>query len=584
MSAGDGERGERAGSGEPETPVALADSEERFRLLVDSLQDYSVFPLSADGRVANWNLGAERLKGFTTEEALGMHVGDFFPEAERAERVPERILARAVSEGRAEYEGWLVRKDRSQFWGTVVLSPMRDQAGRLRGFSNIARDLTERKRGEKAQTFLAEAGEMLTGSLDYERTLQGVAHLAVQGLADWCTVAVQEGAALVLAAVGHAAPAAGAHLRPLVGARVEPGLPRGVGHVARTGEPELCPDTLESAWVRPALGVDSPERFMVLGARTYMCVPLKARGETFGAITLVSVRPGRSYGPSDLALAEEFARRASIAVDNARLFRKAREALQARDEFLSMASHDLRSPLSALRLQLQALRREVQPVPGDGGSARLVRRVESMERQTDRMLHMMDALLDISQMTAGRLELRRQRFDLVELVRGAVATLEEELRQAGVELRVHAQGPVEGAWDRMRVEQVVDNLLSNALKYGEGRPVDLAVSLEGGGARLEVRDQGVGIAAEDQARLFERFERVRLDQDITGYGVGLWIVHRVVEAHGGRVSVESQRGQGATFRVELPLQAPEAGRASPGPAAPSPLRELGADARPTMHH
>ncbi|MFY0529751.1 ATP-binding protein [Archangium gephyra] len=370
---------------EPRSKVALSEDEERFRLLIDSLQDYSVFPLSVDGRVSNWNLGAERLKGFTTEEALGLHI------------------------------------------------------------------------------------------------------------------------------------------------------------------------SLEAAWVRSALGVDTPERFMALGARSYMCVPLKARGGTFGAITFVSVTRGRSYGPGELALAEEFARRAALAVDNARLFREAQEALKARDEFLSMASHDLRSPLTSLRLQLQAVRRNLQPgSDGQRSTEKLASRVESMERQTDRMLHMMDALLDISQMTAGRLELKRQRVDLVEVVRGAMATLDEELRQSGVQVRVHAEGPVEGRWDSLRLEQVVDNLLSNAVKYGKGQPVDITVSTDGLTARLEVRDQGVGVAPEDQARLFDRFERVRLDRGVTGYGVGLWIVRRVVEAHGGSISIESRLGEGACFIVRLP--------------------------------
>jgi PAS domain S-box-containing protein len=549
---------------EPESRVALSDSEERFRLLIDSMQDYSVFPLSVDGRVSNWNLGAERLKGFSTEEAIGLHLSRFFPEQENAECVSERLLKRAEAEGRAEYEGWLLRKDQSQFWGSVILSPMRDQQGRLRGFSNIARDLTERKKAEKAQAFLAEAGEALTGSLEYERTLQEVARLAVQSLAHWCTVVVQCANGLAVVSAAHVDRVREPRMRELL--RVLPEselrLTRGIGHVVRTGQPDLCPDTLESAWVRPALGVDTPERLMSLGARSYMCVPLKARGGTFGAITFVSVAPGRGYGPGDLVLAEELARRAGLAVDNARLFREAHEALKARDEFLSMASHDLRSPLTSLRLQLQAVRKEMQG-GGPRSPEKLAARVESMVRQTDRMLHMMDALLDISQMTAGRLELRRQKLDLVELVREAVSTLDEELRQSGVEIRVHAQGPVEGAWDRLRLEQVIDNLLSNAVKYGKGLPVDLTVSTDGNVARLVVSDQGVGIAPEDQGRLFDRFERVRLNRDVTGYGVGLWIVRRVVEAHGGSITVESRLGEGASFTVQLPSRDPaeaQAGR------------------------
>ena len=545
---------------EPESKVALSESEERFRLLIDSLQDYSVFPLSVDGRVSNWNLGAERLKGYSTQEAIGLHISIFFPQEERAEHVPERILHRAEAEGRAEYEGWLLRKDGSQFWGTVILSPMRDQAGRLRGFSNVARDLTERKKVEKARAFLAEAGEALTGSLEYERTLQEVARLAVHGMADWCTVAVQGLQGLAVVSCAHEDRAREPDMRGLL--RVLPAgelkLSRGIGHVVRTGQSDLCPDTLEAAWVRPALGVDSPEHLMQLGARSYMCVPLKARGSTFGAVTFVSVTPGRNYGPSDLTLAEELVRRAGLAVDNARLFREAQEALKTRDEFLSMASHDLRSPLTSLRLQLQAVRKDMQQGGGEARSPeRLATRVESMVRQTDRMLHMMDALLDIPQMTAGRLELKRQKLDLVELVRGAVATLDEELRQSGVEIRVHADGPVEGTWDRLRLEQVIDNLLSNAVKYGKGRPVELTLSMEGPMAKLVVRDQGVGIAPEDQGRLFERFERVRLDRDVSGYGVGLWIVRRVVEAHDGSITVESRLGEGATFTVQLPLRARE---------------------------
>jgi PAS domain S-box-containing protein len=565
---------------EPETPVALSDSEESFRLLVDSLQDYSVFPLSVDGRVSNWNLGAERLKGFTTEEALGLHITVFFPEEENAEQVPQRILRRAEAEGRAEYEGWLLRKDKSQFWGSVVLSAMRDQDGRLRGFSNIARDLTERKRSEKSKAFLAEAGEALTGSLEYERTLQAVARLAVHSMADWSTVAVQGANGLEVVSFAHVDRAREPGLRELL--RVLPEsertLARGISHVVRTGQPDVCTDTLEAAWVRTALGVDTPRRLMQLGARSYMCVPLKARGTTFGAITFVSVTSGRHYGPVDLALAEELARRAGLAVDNARLFREAQEALKARDEFLSMASHDLRSPLTSLRLQLQAVRRDMQR---DGGGPRspekLAARVESMERQTDRMLHMMDALLDISQMTAGRLELKRQKLDLVELVRGSVSTLDEELRQSGVEIRVHAEGPIEGAWDRLRLEQVVDNLLSNAVKYGKGQPVDLTVSTDGTVATLVVRDRGVGIAPEDQGRLFDRFERVRLDQDVTGYGVGLWIVRRVVDAHGGSVTIQSRLGEGSTFTVRLPVSGQE--QAQPGRP-----RERDPEGRPAAFH
>lgn len=532
--------------------AALQESEQRFRLLVESVQDYGMFMVSVDGRVSGWNPGAERLKGYAAEEIVGAHLSRFFGPEDIAERVPERLIHRAAVEDHSEYEGWLVRKDGSRFWSTVSLYAIRDEHGTLRGFSNVARDNTARRRSEQTQQFLSEGGEALASSLNYRDTLEQLALLPTRWMADWCAIFVLSPDRREVF-VSHRDPEKQPLLQSAVRAVPEPTEERrGVAEVAKTGEAELCPDTKEASWVRAALGVETPEQLQLLGARSYICVPLKVRGETFAVMALVSSEPGKSLGDLDLEAAQELARRGALAVENARLFRDAREAVQARDEFISMASHDLRSPLTSAGLHIDKVLRRAR-----AGGANLEREavtadLEKLQGQVSRLIQMMDSLLDITTIAAGRMQLEKQSVDLNELATRAAERLQEDFARANCELRVRTEGRVEGVWDPFRIEQVIVNLVSNAVKYGEGRPVELMVEGDERTARLTVKDLGIGIAYEDQRRLFERFERVRADSGVGGHGVGLWIVRRIVEAHGGRIRLTSREGEGATFQIDLP--------------------------------
>jgi signal transduction histidine kinase len=279
---------------------------------------------------------------------------------------------------------------------------------------------------------------------------------------------------------------------------------------------------------------------------TFITVPLRARGHAIGAMALGSTKSGRHYTFADVPLAEELGRRAAMAVDNARLYREARAAVAAREDLVSIASHDLKTPLAAIKLRVQRLTRAGRD------AVELDEELAVIERQVDRMAQLVDSFLQISRVAAGFLDLRLERLDASVLVSEVVARYADQLREAGCTITVDAPQPVVGMWDRARMDQVATNLISNALKFGRGRPIEVSVSTVDHHLRLVVRDFGPGIAGGEQEKIFERFRRAT--GGVPGFGLGLWIVRRIVEAHGGSIHVTSQLGAGARFTVELPLE------------------------------
>ena len=235
-------------------------------------------------------------------------------------------------------------------------------------------------------------------------------------------------------------------------------------------------------------------------------------------------------------------------LEEARLGRgKAEEALRLRDEFLSIASHELRTPLTALQLQLQSI--------GRIGTTEeeVVRRIERATRSADRLSDLITTLLDVSRIASGRFELRLETFDLRDLAREVVEDMQETARGAGSELQVHLDHSIIGMWDRLRVEQIFTNLLSNAFKYAPGSPVSVSVVPEGDSAVIEIQDRGPGIPEQDLQRIFGRFERAVPSERYGGMGLGLYLTQQIAEAHDGTVDATSVLGAGACFTVRLPL-------------------------------
>jgi signal transduction histidine kinase len=250
--------------------------------------------------------------------------------------------------------------------------------------------------------------------------------------------------------------------------------------------------------------------------------------------------------PREVSLLEALAGLASVALANAGLWADLRGAVEARDEFLAIASHELRTPLTPLVLQLDRADRALERGEAETVGAALGR----MRSALGRLGRLVDELLEVSRAARGSISLERDEADLAAIARDAVGSLPDRER-ARVALAV--SGPVRGRWDRQRLDHVVRGLLSNALKFGGDLPVHVAVDEAGGRARLVVRDHGVGISAEDQARIFDRFERAVSTRHFGGFGLGLWLVREVVEAHGGKVEVWSRPGEGSAFTLLLPI-------------------------------
>jgi predicted ATPase/signal transduction histidine kinase/tRNA A-37 threonylcarbamoyl transferase component Bud32 len=418
-----------------------------------------------------------------------------------------------------------------------------------------ARSAAEEERSRSA--FLAEAGELLAESLDTDETLVRLARLCVRSLADWCVIDVLLDSQEIQRVAGaHAEPAKEPLIRKLQ-QRYPPrwDSPHPSARVLRSGEPLLLPEVSGNELRSFCEDDEHLQLIRELGIRTALAVPLAARGQTLGVISLSSASPGRSYGRAELELAQELARRAATAVDNARLYCKAQEAVRLRDEFLSIASHELYTPMTSLMLSLQGLAAAVQGgQPVDSKALR--KRLELVSRQGQRLVRLIGELLDVSRIKAGRILLELADVELGALVRDVVERLEPDLVRAQCTLSIQASAPVTGRWDRSRLDQVTTNLLSNAIKFGAGRPIEIFISEEAGVARLTVRDHGIGISPALRSRIFDRFERAVPVRHYGGLGLGLYISLRIAEAHGGTIRVESQPGAGAEFTVELPCAGP----------------------------
>jgi len=410
----------------------------------------------------------------------------------------------------------------------------------------------EAEMAQKRMAFLADATAVLASSLDYESTLALVPRLATPALADVCVLdLVTNTGSIRCAAVAHADPSLDALARTLCAA---PEAAADGNHpfaqVLRSGKPHLAVKVSDGE-LSSVLAY--PERIPLLApldVRSIMLVPLRTRGRLLGMLTLLTTGATQPFVPSDLALVEELAWRAAVALDNARLYRETEEAVQMRDRFISVVSHDLKNPLSVIEWNARLLR-ESHP---DANNARGLARIS---RAAVRMTALIHELLDVACLHAGqKVGLELTQLDLVALVRQVVDEFQRDMTHRMIE--VHAATPqLRGRWDRSRLERVIANLLSNAVKYSPpGSVIEVQVGLENGigQALLTVRDFGIGIPKADQPRIFESFRRAsNVEASMKGAGIGLASAHQIVTQHGGTIAVESTEGQGSTFTVRLPL-------------------------------
>ena len=496
--------------------------DERLRLAIENVQDYAIFLLDPAGQVETWNLGAQRLKGYTAAEILGRSFKVFYPPEAIARDWPNEELRRAVQHGRVEDEGWRIRKDGSRFWASVVITALFDARGQLQGFAKVTRDLTERRAQEEA---LRQSEEQL-------RLLLG---------------AVKDCALFMLDADGRVLTwNAGAEL--IKGYRAHEVLGR---HFSMFFTAE---DTAAGVPAREMAVAQRDGRADAEGWR------VRKGGDVFWAhavLTPVLDHEGRLRGYAKLTRDLSEQRRV------VELERSSRRM----EEFLAMLAHELRNPLAPLRnaVEIMAIRGELPPYMG--AVSRMI------DRQVRQLTRLVDDLLDVARITTGKISLRREPLDYRQVVLASVEAARgqfDEKRQR-LALTVPPE-PLPMTGDPARLAQALQNLLVNASRYtGPGGEISVDVRPQGGALLVIVRDNGIGLAPEALERIFNLFsqEKVARDPADSGLGIGLSLARRIVELHGGSLTAYSEGlGHGSTFSMLLPA-VESAAREEPPREAPT---------------
>jgi PAS domain S-box-containing protein len=517
--------------------------------LASSLGD-GIVAVDAGGRITFVNAAAERIIGWGADELSGRDLHATIHYGHPAgETCPVSLVLHSGQSCHSDDDEFR-RKDDSVLPVSFTASPLHD-GDHVMGAVLVFQDIRQRKRAEHADRFLSRASAMLSESLDLDQTVSRIAAIAAPELADFCAVTVLEGDSGVMR---QASASADGVLSPPRIWQPNAACWSWAAQVTRSVAPVIAcdapPELFSSAIWTPE------ERQALDGLRpaAYLCVPMRTGTNVVGALCLLSAKARREIDPSDLQLAQRLANRGALAIAQARLYHEAQEAVSARDDFLSIASHELRTPLTPLKLYMMRLFASARDgTLGNMPPADLEKKLQTAVRLVERLSLEVNNLLDVSRIICGRVRVEPERLDLVALVRDVVDRAELELERAKCKLLLKTGAPVVGRWDRLCVERIAANLLSNAMKYGAGQPIEMTVDTQGGDARLVVRDHGIGVARDKVERIFGRFERAVSSHTYGGLGLGLYIVRQFAEAHGGNVGIETVEGQGSTFTVRLPL-------------------------------
>jgi PAS domain S-box-containing protein len=519
----------------------------------------AIITIDEGHRIVNFNRGAEEIFGWSSSEAVGQHLNVLLPERYRTahdEYVNEftrgQETARRMGH-RREVAGR--RRDGSEFPAEASISKLTLSSGR-HVLTAVVRDISDRRRAEAGEHFLAESAARLAASLDFTGILQVVADSSVPILADACLVDVTDGSELFTRVASGPGEGAASALQTLArDHRLTSDSPSAVIDVMRRGASELVaqPDDewLEAHEDRPG----ALAAWRALRARAMLIVPLiVGKGteaeRTLGALTLLALTESRQFDAEAAALAEKYALHASLAIENARLYQQAQRATRARDDVLGIVSHDLRNPISAIVMCASALREGEAPTP-EAQADLLTTIMES----ADWMNRLIQDLLDVASLEAGRLSIDRRAASVDGVVASAVRMFEVEAARRGIELgtEISTELPAVLA-DGSRIVQVLGNLLRNAIQFtSRGGRITVRVEAQEREVVFRVSDTGAGIPAAELSFVFDRFWRSQTSSGKRGAGLGLSIAKGIIEAHGGRIWVESIVGRGTTFSFSLPI-------------------------------
>jgi PAS domain S-box-containing protein len=550
---------------------------ELLQQLLAGLGDFAIFTLDAEGRIASWSRGAERLTRYPAQEVLGEPFA-CLGEADGQLRAADALLA-VDREGSLERERWWRCRGGALTWVHEVIAPLKQEPS---GFIVVAHDLSARVEADEKRlaadrrqadgesreqvlraeleaagrraAFLAEASSILVASsLNFDTTIRSLARLSVSRLGDWCVIQTMD-------EDGRPHRTMAAHRDP----RREKALERLVGHLGSetwlqsvrgaldTGRAQVLERLPENLWD----GLDEQDRreLMEQGPPTSALIsPLHGRGRVLGAMLLVSAESHREFSDEDVELAEELARRAAIALENARLYRDAQEANRAKADFLAVMSHELRTPLNAIMGYTDLMDAEVSgPLTAKQHSQ--IGRIRTSARH---LLQLIEEILSYARMESGGDEVRFAMTDAGSLADAAAAVVEPLAHAKGLAFEVEIRDRhVSLETDGAKVRQVLVNLLANGVKFTESGTVGVRFFRDGEYGTFEVHDTGIGIPEDQHEQIFDPFWQVERPNTrrAGGTGLGLSVSRRFTRLLGGELSLESRPGLGTTFRLRLPLE------------------------------
>ena len=475
-------------------------SEERFRLLVESVSDYAIFMLDPEGRITSWNRGAERLKQYKADEIIGQHFSRFYPAEDIAARKPEIELETAIADGRVEDEGWRLRKDGTRFWALVVITALYDHSGMFVGFAKVTRDLTERREAEQR---LRESEEQFR--LLVER--------------------VQEYAIYLLDPNGRVA-----------------SWNSGAENIKGYSAQEIIGKHFACFYTAEDVAAGRPQHNLEIAARTGHLhdqgVRVRKDGSTFQAdVVITALRDGtgklRGFSKVTRDVSDQVRTREMEAEKIA-----AERANKAKDEFLATLSHELRTPLTPALAAASFMAENASELP-----EKFSHDVQIIRRNVQLEARLIDDLLDLTRISTGKIELHLQRTDAHAIAREALAIAKSEVHRKGLHVTTHWAATDHHVWaDPVRLEQVFWNLINNAVKFtAPGGEIQMRTSNAEGRFRFDITDTGIGIEPERQDSLFKAFEQgdSNAARQFGGLGLGLAICKNLVDLHGGTISVTS---------------------------------------------
>ena len=525
------------------------ESLKRYQHLADAIPQI-VLQLQPNGSFNYFNKVWLKYTGLNSDASLGMGWLEAIHPTDR------EILMGLDTADRTpfEFEARIKKVDDNYRWHLFRIEPeLNTGLGTISSWIGTATDIEDRKISEDSNRYLSQAGELLVSSLDYEMTLKSIAELAVPQLADWCSIDVLKDEVWQNVTVVHSDPVKLIDVKEFrTKYLADPDSNIGAGKVLRTGKTEIYPSITMDMISSIAVNDEHKKLARNLGDKSAMIIPMSFKGKTYGTLTFVFSTSNRKYDHRYVGMAEELGRRCALSFENSSLYKVAQESIEIRNEFLSIASHELNTPITSLKLHLQMVKKGL--ANGTANPEKFSRSIDASIKQVDRLINLIEVLLDVSKIQSGRLSFKHEKFDISEVAKEIADRFKEVLSSNHCELTIKVPANIQVTLDKMRIEQVMINLLMNAIKYAPGK-IELSLQDSAEQIQIVVKDFGQGISPEKLPTIFDRFERASSDRNIGGLGLGLFIVKQIVEGHGGQIRAESVEKVGSRFIVNLPHEA-----------------------------